>query len=95
MLQSMSDTHMDMVTVATFHPLQPHLFFSGSDDGLIAAFDFSQGFSEDDGFAVPSQTQLCMLNTLTPRCLLQHQRFLLMGSTFRAFSNGSLLCRQH
>lgn len=48
----MSDTHMDMVTVATFHPLQPHLFFSGSDDGLIAAFDFSQGLSEDDGFMV-------------------------------------------
>lgn len=52
MLQTMSDTHMDMVTVAAFHPLQPHLFFSGSDDGLIAAFDFTHGLSEDDGFVV-------------------------------------------
>jgi hypothetical protein len=43
---------MDMVTVAAFHPLQPHLFFSGSDDGLIAAFDFSHGLSEDDSFVV-------------------------------------------
>lgn len=52
MLQTMSDTHMDMVTVAAFHPLHPHLFFSGSDDGLMAAFDFSQGLNEDDGFVV-------------------------------------------
>jgi WD40 repeat protein len=48
MLQRMSDTHMDIVTVMEFHPDRPHMFFSGSDDGLIAAFDFSQSFNEDD-----------------------------------------------
>lgn len=66
-LQTMSDTHMDMVTVAAFHPLQPHLFFSGSDDGLIAAFDFSQGLNEDDGFAVCSHShnQHLLLRSLT------------------------------
>lgn len=43
---------MDMVTVCRFHTHRPNIFFSGSDDGLVAAFDFSNGVNEDDAFLV-------------------------------------------
>eukprot|EP00892_Ulva_mutabilis_P009946 jgi/Ulvmu1/7323/UM035_0112.1 len=49
-LQRLEDTHMDMVTVCRFHAHRPDIFFSGSDDGLVAAFDFSKGVNEDDAF---------------------------------------------
>lgn len=88
LLQSMSDTHMDMVTVAAFHPLQPHLFFSASDDGLIAAFDFSQGFSEDDGFAVrpPSAAAMCASTaTTTPIPCCNHRAMSSIATFARVF----------
>lgn len=51
-LRKFEDTHMDMVTVCRFHDHRPSIFFSGSDDGLVAAFDFSNGVHEDDAFLV-------------------------------------------
>lgn len=46
---------MEMVTVCGFHARRPEVFFSGSDDGLVAAFDFSNGINEEDAFLVRSR----------------------------------------
>ena len=51
-LATLEDTHMDLVTVARFHPVHRHLLVTASDDGLMAVFDFSKGINEDDAFVV-------------------------------------------
>lgn len=58
-LQKFEDSHMDMVTVCRFHAHRPSVFFSGSDDGLVAAFEFSKGVNEDDAFLVRAQVPKC------------------------------------
>jgi WD repeat-containing protein 89 len=51
-LKRLDETHMDSVTVLRFHPRQPGICFSASDDGLVAVFDFSRGINEDEAFVV-------------------------------------------
>jgi hypothetical protein len=53
---------MSAVTAMRFHPQRPDVFFSGSDDGLVAAFDFHLGINEDDAFRVCSYTALTQLS---------------------------------
>lgn len=60
-LACLDDTHMDIITVTRFHPANSNILFSGSDDGLIAAFDFTNGINEDDAWVVRAPAPSCPL----------------------------------
>lgn len=49
-LTSFKDTHAQDITACRFAPLNPNILISGSEDGLLAAFDLSAGLDEDEGF---------------------------------------------
>lgn len=53
-LATLDDVHMDAVACVRFHPDNPNICVSASDDGLIAVFDFAAGVNDDEAFAVRS-----------------------------------------
>jgi WD40 repeat protein len=48
LLASYGECHQDDVTQLDFHPSQPNVLLSGSMDGLVCAYDFSQTLDEDE-----------------------------------------------